>query len=295
MSKCSTLMNSREFSKLALDLSEREEKIRELELKTAAAVVIQLFWRTILARRKWTKMRSGFIALQNCYRKRLQGREGELWKQFRASERKFQTELKELTERRKFQEKVYESIRLTPSHQLGSLFLANKREEIATKAQVTRWIKPLFISLLWPKSYFVGIKKKCKQRFPSCWSSNLKGRGCCKDTSISCTSVAKQAYQGSTCQVPANIEQANNWRTSIETTAGNWRLAATTQGAANYSRWICRASSQESNEIRSILPILAAQPKKRAKELRRDCPDKDDDWSTRKSPWLAGLQPWWLA
>lgn len=38
-------MNSREFSRLAMSLIDEEEKIRELELRTTAAVIIQSFWR----------------------------------------------------------------------------------------------------------------------------------------------------------------------------------------------------------------------------------------------------------
>lgn len=129
-------MNSREFSKLAMNLTEAEEKIRELELKTAAVVVIQSFWRAILIRRKWISMRSGFLALQKCYRKRLQSREGDLWKQFRDSERKFQCELGELNERRRLQEKIYENIRQTPSHKLGAL-ISHEKAEAAIKIQVT--------------------------------------------------------------------------------------------------------------------------------------------------------------
>ena len=38
-------MNSRDFSRLAMILIEEEEKIREIELKTTAAILIQSFWR----------------------------------------------------------------------------------------------------------------------------------------------------------------------------------------------------------------------------------------------------------
>ena len=48
VSKCSTLMNSRDFSRLAMILIEEEEKIREIELKTTAAILIQSFWREII-------------------------------------------------------------------------------------------------------------------------------------------------------------------------------------------------------------------------------------------------------
>ena len=41
-------MNSREFSRLAMHLVEKEEKIRELQLRTAAAIVIQAFWKSVL-------------------------------------------------------------------------------------------------------------------------------------------------------------------------------------------------------------------------------------------------------
>ena len=41
-------MNSRDFSRLAMILIEEEEKIREIELKTTAAILIQSFWREII-------------------------------------------------------------------------------------------------------------------------------------------------------------------------------------------------------------------------------------------------------
>ena len=67
-----------------------DEKVREIELRTAAAIIIQSFWRQIMTRRKWTKMRKGFVELQKRFRKRLHGRENDLWKQLRESEREFE-------------------------------------------------------------------------------------------------------------------------------------------------------------------------------------------------------------
>ena len=40
-------MSSRDVSRLAMVLNEEEERIREIELKTAAAIVIQSFWRKV--------------------------------------------------------------------------------------------------------------------------------------------------------------------------------------------------------------------------------------------------------
>ena len=136
MSKCSTLMNSREFSRFAMILIEEEGKVREIELRTAAAIVIQSFWRQILQQRKWLKIRNGFIQLQKLYRRKLQNREGDLWREFRASERKFNLELNELKERRKLQEKIYENICKTPSSQLNLLF-SREKEQAAMKIQVS--------------------------------------------------------------------------------------------------------------------------------------------------------------
>lgn len=140
MSKCATLMNSREFSRLAMALIEEEEKIREIELKTAATMVIQSFWRSVLVRRRWQKMRVGFVALQKLYRKRLQSREGDLWRQFRNSEKKFQLELEEFRDRRQQQEKIYESIRQTPSSQLTNLSFKNSDASLKPKSAVNQLI-----------------------------------------------------------------------------------------------------------------------------------------------------------
>lgn len=154
MSKSSTLMNSRDFSRLAMVLIEEEEKLRQMELKSAAAVIIQSFWRyilirifgpnsscdsfldcrSILQRRKWIKLRTGFMQLQKLYRKKLQSREGDLWKEFRASERRFNLHLNALKEKRKMQEKLFESIRKTPSSQLNLLY-SREKEEAALKIQ----------------------------------------------------------------------------------------------------------------------------------------------------------------
>ena len=135
MSKCSTLMNSREFSRLAMILIEEEEKIREMQLRTAAAIIIQSFWRSVLQQKKWKKMRSGFVQLQKLFRKKMYNRESDLWRNFRASERKFNVELNALKEKRKLQEKIFENIRKTPSSQLNLLF-SQEKEAAAQKIQV---------------------------------------------------------------------------------------------------------------------------------------------------------------
>ena len=135
MSKCSTLMNSREFSRLAMILIEKEEKIREMQLRTAAAIIIQSFWRSVLQQKKWKKMRSGFVQLQKLFRKKMYSRESDLWRNFRASERKFNVELNALKEKRKLQEKIFENIRKTPSSQLNLLF-SQEKEAAAQKIQV---------------------------------------------------------------------------------------------------------------------------------------------------------------
>ena len=129
-------MNSREFSRLAMHLVEKEEKIRELQLRTAAAIVIQAFWKSVLQKRKWIKMKNGFIQLQKLFRKKTYNRENELWRNFRASERKFNVELNALKEKRKLQEKIFESIRKTPSSQLNLLF-SGEKEGAAKKIQVS--------------------------------------------------------------------------------------------------------------------------------------------------------------
>ena len=129
-------MNSREFSRLAMHLVEKEEKIRELQLRTAAAIVIQAFWKSVLQKRKWIKMKSGFIQLQKLFRKKTYNRENELWRNFRASERKFNVELNALKEKRKLQEKIFESIRKTPSSQLNLLF-SGEKEGAAKKILVS--------------------------------------------------------------------------------------------------------------------------------------------------------------
>ena len=135
MSKCSTLMNSREFSRLAMILIEKEEKIREMQLRTAAAIIIQSFWRSVLQQKKWKKMKSGFDQLQKLFRKKMYNRESDLWRNFRASERKFNVELNALKEKRKLQEKIFENIRKTPSSQLNLLF-SQEKEAAAQKIQV---------------------------------------------------------------------------------------------------------------------------------------------------------------
>ena len=128
-------MNSREFSRFAMTLVEEEEKIRELQLRTAAAIIIQAFWRSILQRRKFKKIQNGFIQLQKLFRKKMRSRENDLWRNFRASERKFNVELNALKEKRKLQEKIFESIRKTPSSQLNLLF-SQEKEAAAQKIQV---------------------------------------------------------------------------------------------------------------------------------------------------------------
>lgn len=146
-------MNSRDFSRLAMALIDEEEKLREMELRSAAAVLIQSFWRSILQQRNWTKMRKGFIQLQKAFRKKLQHRETDLWRQFRASERQFNLELNALKERRRFQEKIFESIRQTPSSQLNLLF-SREKEAAAVKIQVSWRRTNLSFLSLYKTQYF---------------------------------------------------------------------------------------------------------------------------------------------
>ena len=81
-------------------------------------------------------MKSGFIQLQKLFRKKTYNRENELWRNFRASERKFNVELNTLKEKRKLQEKIFESIRKTPSSQLNLLY-SGEKEGAAKKIQVS--------------------------------------------------------------------------------------------------------------------------------------------------------------
>ncbi len=127
-------MNSRDFSRLAMVLIEEEEKVREIELKTAAAIIIQSFWRAIIQQRKWQKMKNGFVQLQSLFRRKLRNREGDLWRDFRASERKFNLELRALKEKRQVQEKMLESIRKTPASQMNLLY-SREKETAAMKIQ----------------------------------------------------------------------------------------------------------------------------------------------------------------
>ena len=80
-------------------------------------------------------MKSGFVQLQKLFRKKMYNRESDLWRNFRASERKFNVELNALKEKRKLQEKIFENIRKTPSSQLNLLF-SQEKEAAAQKIQV---------------------------------------------------------------------------------------------------------------------------------------------------------------
>ena len=66
--KCSTLYNIRELSKLSWNLTQERERQAEMNLKIDAAIVIQAFWRGILAKRKFRQMIGGFRGLQKLYK-----------------------------------------------------------------------------------------------------------------------------------------------------------------------------------------------------------------------------------
>ena len=77
--------------------------------------------RSILAQRKWTKMKQGFIALQQLYRKKIHSRETKIWRQLKSSEREFQIKLNALKERRKIQEKIFQDLKQKPSGQFQNM------------------------------------------------------------------------------------------------------------------------------------------------------------------------------
>ena len=115
-------MKSRNVARIAMILGAEEEKVREIELKTAAALIIQAFWRMIVQRRKYHRIRDGFVKLQCLVRRTLRTRENILLEQFKTSEKDFEMQLQAVKERRRKQERVFESIKNTPSHKLNALF-----------------------------------------------------------------------------------------------------------------------------------------------------------------------------
>ena len=122
ISNCSTLMKSKTVARVAMILVAEEERLREIELRTAAALIIQAFWRKIIQQRKYRKMRRGFIKLQAIAKRKLRTRENKLLEQFKASEKEFEMQLQAVKERRRKQELRFESIKNTPSHKLNVLF-----------------------------------------------------------------------------------------------------------------------------------------------------------------------------
>ncbi len=134
-------MNSRDISKLAMTLIGEEERLREIELKSAACVVIQSAWRGQLTRRKWLVMKRGFEAMQKLYRKRLQGKEGDLWKKLRESENEFQAELEILKERRQTQEAIYRDLQQTPASKLTAFFIQDFHRDASSSWEDSLKIK----------------------------------------------------------------------------------------------------------------------------------------------------------
>ena len=65
LSKCAILINSSDLERIATTLTRAQED--------RAARIIQSFWRTILAARKWAKMRRGFRLFQ-VYRNEIHSR-----------------------------------------------------------------------------------------------------------------------------------------------------------------------------------------------------------------------------
>lgn len=128
-------MKSRNVARIAMILGVEEEKLREIELQTAATLIIQAFWRMIVQRRKYHRIRDGFVKLQCLVRRTLRTRENILLDQFKTSEKEFEIQLQAVKERRKKQEQVFESIKNTPSYKLNTLF--QLKQELAFKASMT--------------------------------------------------------------------------------------------------------------------------------------------------------------
>ena len=76
-------MKSRNVARIAMILGVEEEKLREIELQTAATLIIQAFWRMIVQRRKYHRIRDGFVKLQCLVRRTLRTRENILLDQFK--------------------------------------------------------------------------------------------------------------------------------------------------------------------------------------------------------------------
>ena len=76
-------------------------------------------------------------------REKLQGREGDLWKKLRQSERSFEDELDQLKERRRAQEAIFEDLKQTPASQLTAFFIkddqfgTSKGRDISNKFQAS--------------------------------------------------------------------------------------------------------------------------------------------------------------
>ena len=119
-------------------LISEEEKIREIELRTAAVIIIQSFWRKIRTQRQWIKMKRGFIILQKIFRKRLHNQETDLSRQLKESEKEFETVLQAVKEKRRKQEIIFDSIRNTPSYKLNNLFDLYKEPRPGFNASISK-------------------------------------------------------------------------------------------------------------------------------------------------------------
>jgi hypothetical protein len=129
LAKCSTMVEDRELSRLALVFASESERQQEEQERLAAAVVFQAKWRAVLQRRRFEAIRNGFRQLQRLYRRRLFVREMSVDERFRQSEVDFDETFQQMVEKRTTAEERYREMAAKTPKQLAEYLAMIKRGE----------------------------------------------------------------------------------------------------------------------------------------------------------------------
>ena len=103
-------MNNRELSKIAINFIEIQDELRDNGAMINAAIVLQSSWRSVLARRRWKKMKTGFCKLQVLYKKKLNFKQNSAESRMKTAELEFEKRFEELVRKRRKQEQIYNEL-----------------------------------------------------------------------------------------------------------------------------------------------------------------------------------------
>ena len=106
----------------------------ELKKRNRAACVIQAEWKRVLTRRRFLRMKSGFVGLQRSYRIRLRKLRKERLKESLLAERRFERKMEVIEERLKSAEREFERLKKEPLKPFKHIFGLGAKAESGSES-----------------------------------------------------------------------------------------------------------------------------------------------------------------